>query len=1079
MPDIAPPFEQRYRLGVELGRGGMGRVVEAFDTQLGRTVALKEVLPRGSSGVDKRFEREVQITARLEHPSIVPLYDAGTMPDGRAFYVMRRVTGRPLDELITTARDLEERLVLLPNVLAALDAIAHAHKRGIIHRDLKPANILVGENGETIVIDWGLAKVIGEEEADAGAGMVLDPQADDSLHTVAGAVFGTPGFMAPEQARGEELGPRGDVFALGATLYQLLVGRPPIGGRSATDAIASSIQRKIIPVATAAPSAPVELVAVVEKALMYAPEDRYQNAGGLAEDVRRFLTGQVVAAHRYTRRQMLARFAKRHRAPLSVAALAMVVVALIAWVGVHRILVERDSANSARADAESERSNVLRVNAQLVEHTDSLLITRARALVETNPTEALALLKELRPTSPRMPEAHAIAQAAVHRGVPWAFRAEGEPRALALDVGVHHLAEITADGTLHIWDLDNHRVLYERMYQPHADPIWVTGGKLLLINSVGCDELDPRSGTMTRVAQLPLSYHGLASEDGSHVVLTSTTGELGIYDAAVHTWSPLWVGHTVDNFALAPDASWIVATDKLGMAVLSTTGKVMFERAGKLLLESTTAHSIALFDMVGKTEPRVIELELEPTPTWHEDSLPLRDKNYPVAAYYRASTLHVVTATSILHYREHALSYTSPMTEFSSFSIHDMANGVEMLSSRDGSLRFDGGDIDGKINVPVPMSNAHLAGRRGSTRFVAAGNGIVLLYDLADLVPRTFTKHGELNADFLDATTLLVWPDDLVTMTTRDIVTGEIHAFKHEFVPGTQALSSDATTGRMLLVEPTGRDQLTLVLLQKGHYDVIKRFGAGHTVIGRLAKVGFLAAMDHDPRVLYSQNEQKFVELAKVDGGVQSLMTMDRDKFAALGHGGELIRGTLGGGPLERIHVEIDANAFLGVDRTNHVILVTGTHVSVWDATLRPLVELPRAASSIELVSGGLLVVLDNHAAYLIDETGKLHEIVSSSESSPTVGGDGTWIASAGSGGRLTIIELPSLARWMLPQVYATTGALLVGAPAKRWLVQAAPSQLAVWDLAEVTGDFAGWLDARTNAFENSDGFVSWPWLRP
>src|SRR5215475_12746590 len=163
----ATPPKERYRLGAELGRGGMGRVVEAFDTQLGRTVALKEVLPKGGAGIARRFLREVQITARLEHASIVPLYDSGTTADGRPFYVMRRVSGRPLDEMFARMRGLAERLTLLPSVLAAIDAIAHAHKRGVIHRDLKPANILVGDLGETVVIDWGLAKVIGEED-DAG-----------------------------------------------------------------------------------------------------------------------------------------------------------------------------------------------------------------------------------------------------------------------------------------------------------------------------------------------------------------------------------------------------------------------------------------------------------------------------------------------------------------------------------------------------------------------------------------------------------------------------------------------------------------------------------------------------------------------------------------------------------------------------------------------------------------------------------------------------------------------------------------------------------------------------------------------
>jgi tRNA A-37 threonylcarbamoyl transferase component Bud32 len=1078
IPDIAPPFEQRYRLGAELGRGGMGRVVEAFDTQLGRTVALKEVLPRGSAVIDRRFEREIQITARLEHPAIVPLYDAGTMPDGRAFYVMRRVTGRPLDELINRARDLEERLVLLPNVLAALDAIAHAHKRGIIHRDLKPANILVGENGETVVIDWGLAKVVGEEEADAGDGMVI-PSAADSLQTVAGAVFGTPGFMAPEQARGEELGTRGDVFALGATLYQLLVGRPPIAGKSATDAIASSIQRKIVPVAVAAPSAPVELVAIVEKALMFEPEDRYQHAGGLAEDVRRFLTGQVVAAHRYTRRQLIARFAKKHRAPLSVAALAMVSLAVLAWIGVHRILVERDSANSARADAESERSQVLKINGQLVERADQLLITRARALIDSNPTESVALLKELRPTSPRMAEGRAIAQAAVHRGVPWALRAEGEPLRLVVDADVRHLAEITTDGTLHVWDLENHRVLYERMYQREANAAWITGGKLLMMRSDGCEQLDPRTGVTQPVSQVPPASRGLASADGSRVAVLAVTGELGMFEVATRTWTPLWPGHVAGSLEIAPDASWVAATDKKGVVVVSATGKVMFERAGKYLLETTNAHSVGLFDMLAPKEAHVVEIDLEPTPTWHEDPLPMPDKNFPLAAYYRAGNLHVVTASSVLNYHEHVLVFTSPMVEFNAFSIHELGKGVEMIASRDGSLHFTGNGLDGRINVPVPLTSAHLAGRPGATRFVAAGTGVVLVYDLADIVPQMIRKNGEENVEFFDDDTLLVWPDDLITFYARDIPTGEVHPFKHEFAPGTFALSVDAPTGRILLAEPTSQTRRTLVLVQKGHYDQVKQFGTATRMLARFTKFGFLAARDNDPRILYSEHDDKFTELAKVDGGVQSLMPLDNNRFAALGRSGELIRGTLAGGPLERIHIDIDANSFVGIDRAGHALVVTGTHILVWDLTLRPFAELPRAAVSIERVSGGLLAILDNNATYLIDDAAKVHEVVPASPAMPTVGGDGTWLASAGGGGQVTIVELPSLSRWTLPQVYTTTANLLVGSPTKRRLVQGVSPELALWDLSEVAGDFAGWLDVHTNAFENADGFVSWPWLRP
>src|SRR5512139_3939666 len=266
-----PPGQERYQIGSELGRGGMGRVVEAFDIQLGRVVALKEVLPKAGVASARRFEREVALTAKLEHPSIVPLYDSGTTQDGRPYYVMRRVSGRPLDELMLRSRKLDERLALLPAVQSAIDAVAHAHRRGVIHRDLKPANILVGDLGETIVIDWGLAKVVGEDDDPA----TRDSLPSDSLQTQMGSVFGTPGFMAPEQARGDEMGTGGDVYALGATLYQLLAGTPPHSGNSATAVIEKTLKHQMKPLAEIAPGAPAELVTIVNKALSMEPEHRY------------------------------------------------------------------------------------------------------------------------------------------------------------------------------------------------------------------------------------------------------------------------------------------------------------------------------------------------------------------------------------------------------------------------------------------------------------------------------------------------------------------------------------------------------------------------------------------------------------------------------------------------------------------------------------------------------------------------------------------------------------------------------------------------------------------------------------
>ena len=194
------PADWRYTLGSEIARGGMGRVVEATDAVLGRTVALKEALSNDADAI-RRFHRETRITARLEHPSIVPVHDAGTSPAGSPFYVMRKISGRPLEQLVAGAETIEDRLALLPHVVAAANAIAHAHGRGIVHRDIKPANILVGGHGETVVIDWGLAKALDEPNDDDTAPTTVTSD-DDDLKTRAGSVFGTPGFMPPEQLLG-------------------------------------------------------------------------------------------------------------------------------------------------------------------------------------------------------------------------------------------------------------------------------------------------------------------------------------------------------------------------------------------------------------------------------------------------------------------------------------------------------------------------------------------------------------------------------------------------------------------------------------------------------------------------------------------------------------------------------------------------------------------------------------------------------------------------------------------------------------------------------------------------------------
>jgi serine/threonine protein kinase len=274
--DLVPVWgDQRYERSEELARGGIGRILRAHDKQLHRTVAVKELLNTSSPEAARRFVREALITARLQHPAIVPVYEAGRWPSGEPFYAMKLVWGRTLDKVIAEARTLEDRLALLPNVIAVAEAVAYAHSHRIIHRDLKPSNVLVGSFGETVVIDWGLAKELGAGET--GAYSLKD--------TEAGTVLGTPAYMPPEQAEGSAVDERADVYALGALVYHVLAGQPPYADKNAAQTLSRVLAGPPPPLATREPGAPLELCAVVDKAMERQPKDRYPTAGGLVADL--------------------------------------------------------------------------------------------------------------------------------------------------------------------------------------------------------------------------------------------------------------------------------------------------------------------------------------------------------------------------------------------------------------------------------------------------------------------------------------------------------------------------------------------------------------------------------------------------------------------------------------------------------------------------------------------------------------------------------------------------------------------------------------------------------------------------
>ncbi len=236
---------QRFRVLRPHARGGLGAVFVALDWELHREVALKQILDQHADDPTsrQRFLLEAEVTGGLEHPGIVPVYGLGTYCDGRPYYAMRLIRGDSFKEAIERFHadaklrknpgecSLEVRR-LLRRFTDVCNAIDYAHSRGVLHRDIKPRNIVVGKHGETLVVDWGLAKAIGKADPGSGERPLRPASASGSAETLPGSALGTPAYMSPEQAEGdlERLGPRSDVYSLGATLYCLLIGRPPFAG---------------------------------------------------------------------------------------------------------------------------------------------------------------------------------------------------------------------------------------------------------------------------------------------------------------------------------------------------------------------------------------------------------------------------------------------------------------------------------------------------------------------------------------------------------------------------------------------------------------------------------------------------------------------------------------------------------------------------------------------------------------------------------------------------------------------------------------------------------------------------------
>jgi Flp pilus assembly protein TadD/tRNA A-37 threonylcarbamoyl transferase component Bud32 len=354
----------RYSILRPHAKGGLGEVFVARDEELRREVALKEIQEKYADHPESRarFLLEAEITGGLEHPGIVPVYGLGHYGDGRPFYAMRFIRGDSLKDIIQRFHKekvtfpVGERVLRLRQRLGRFvdvcNAVAYSHARGVLHRDLKPGNIMLGKYGETLVVDWGLAKATGKADVEVTEGLLV-PSADSAL-TQAGKALGTPAYMSPEQAAGrlDQLGPASDLYSLGATLYALLTGRSPFAGGAAGEVLSAVQKGEFPPPRKAEPGVPAALEAVCLKAMALRPRDRYPSAQALAQDVERWLADEPVSAWREPLRVRAGRWVRRHQTAVTATAAATLVALLLGGGGVF--LLERQWAERRAEQARQE-----------------------------------------------------------------------------------------------------------------------------------------------------------------------------------------------------------------------------------------------------------------------------------------------------------------------------------------------------------------------------------------------------------------------------------------------------------------------------------------------------------------------------------------------------------------------------------------------------------------------------------------------------------------------------------------------------------------------------------------------------
>lgn len=563
----------RYLILRPHARGGLGEVFVAQDQELNREVALKEIrgLYSNQEEARNRFLREAEITGQLEHPGIVPIYGLGTYGDGRPFYAMRFIRGDSLKSAIeefhkqTTSTDrlVGERLVkfrqLLGRFIDVCQAVHYAHSRLVLHRDLKPENIMLGKYGETLVVDWGLAKTLGESRMPVvpATDQPVIPSSGTPAETIDGSKIGTPEYMSPEQAAGKHklLGPATDVYALGATMYCMLTGKPPFSRREAPDILAAMQQGAFKRPRELNPQLPRAVEAICLKAMALEPGDRYESAKAIAEDLEHWLADEPISAAVENVSERISRIGRRHRGAVLASGVALLLIAITSTVAGVVI----DQQRRAAATLAGEMTELAERNGRLVVERTELASSEAKARLEVEYRLRISESQRLASQSENIRQALPIRSALLAAESTLLPYRHHEPIVDVAESAFHESLRVIGG-----YAMATNIQAADMCFSPDGRRLVIVGGSVIVLDLTADD---PRStAKVLRGHQGPVA-HAAISSDGHWLVTGSWDGTARVWDLTAFDPSAtakVLRGHNghVTSMALSADGHWLATAGR-------------------------------------------------------------------------------------------------------------------------------------------------------------------------------------------------------------------------------------------------------------------------------------------------------------------------------------------------------------------------------------------------------------------------------------------------------------------------------------------------------------------------------------